>query len=185
MKIAILGGSFDPPHMGHVKIAESVITKLGFDQVWLVPCFAHAFGKKLSPAKDRFAMTTLLETKIIQASDLEIQKGGISISFETLTDLANLHPYHAFSWIIGSDQVSDFPKWEYWQEIINIYGLTIVQRDGKVHLPTLAGITFLQSDDIPNVSSTGIREKVKKGESISNLVPKKVEEYIMKHKLYA
>ena len=194
MKIAVLGGSFDPPHLGHVKIAEYVIATENFDQAWLIPCFAHAFGKVLSPAKDRFAMTTLLETKTIQASDFEIQKGGISISFETLTDLAKLHPYHAFSWIIGSDQVADFPKWEGWMEIITKFGLIIVQRDGKgnveektkdmLHLPTLAGITFIQSNSIPNVSSTEIREKVKKNESIHSLVPKSVEEYIIKHALY-
>ncbi len=170
MRIAILGGSFDPPHNGHVKIAESVISKLKFDQVWLMPCFAHAFGKNLTSAKDRFAMTVLLETKTIQTSDYEIIKGGISISYETLIDLKELHPHHSFSWIIGSDQIADFPKWEGWQEITHTFGLIIIQRDGK--------------NNIPNISSTEIREKVKKGEPITGLVPTKVEEYIKKHSLY-
>ncbi len=183
MRIAILGGSFDPPHMGHVKIAESVISQLKFDQVWFMPCFAHAFGKKLSSPQHRLAMTELLETKTVRASDFEIQKGGISISHETLLDLAQLHPYHNFSWIIGSDQIVDFPKWEGWQEIIQKFGLVIVQRD-LLNPSTLEGATFFQSDDIPNISSTEIREKVKKGESITDLVPTKVEEYIIKHKLY-
>lgn len=183
MKIAILGGSFDPPHNGHVKIAESVISQLKFDQVWLMPCFAHAFGKKLTDVKARFAMTMLLETKTIQVSDYEIQKGGISISYETLIDLKELHPHHSFSWIIGSDQIADFPKWEGFKEIISKFGLIIVQRDLS-HPPILDGATFLQSDDIPNVSSTEIREKIKKGEPITNLVPPKVEEYIKKNQLY-
>ena len=183
MHIAILGGSFDPPHNGHAKIAESVIAKLNFDQVWLMPCFAHAFGKTLLAASGRMAMTILLETKTIQALDYEIQKGGISISYETLTDLAKLHPHHSFSWIIGSDQIADFPKWEGWREIISKFGLIIVQRD-SLHLSTLQDVTFLQSNNIPNVSSTEIREKIKKGNSIENLVPKRVEEYIKKHKLY-
>lgn len=194
MKIAILGGSFDPPHNGHVKIAESVILKLGFDQVWLMPCFAHAFGKNLADAKDRFSMAALLETKTIQVSDYEIRKGGISISYETLTDLIELHPHHSFSWIIGSDQIADFPKWEGWQYIIQKFGLIIVARDKKenmekktkdlLQLQTLQGITFLQSDDIPNISSTEIRERVKKEEPITDLAPEKVEEYIKNHKLY-
>lgn len=182
MKIAILGGSFDPPHNGHVKIAENVIAKLNFDQVWLMPCFAHAFGKKLSNPADRLAMTMLLETKTIQTSDYEIRKGGISISFETICDLANLHPHHNFSWIIGSDQIADFPKWEGWQEIINRFGLIVVQRDKKAQ--TLDNTTFLQSNDIPNISSTEIRERVKNGQPITGLVPEKVEEYIKKHCLY-
>lgn len=194
MKIGILGGSFDPPHNGHLKIAESVITKLGFDQVWLMPLYAHAFGKTLTLAEDRFAMAALLETKAIQASDYEIQKKGISISYETLIDLTGLHPHHSFSWIIGSDQIPDFPKWEGWQEIIQKFGLIIVARNKHInleektkqllHLKTLQGITFLKSDDIPNTSSTEIREKVTKGEPITGLVPKSIEEYIKKHQLY-
>lgn len=194
MKIAILGGSFDPPHNGHVKIAEHVVTKLSFDQVWLVPCFAHAFGKNLTSAKDRFAMTILLETKTIQASNHEIRKEGISISFETLADLKELHPHHSFSWIIGSDQIADFPKWEGWKEIIQDFGIIIVQRDKEenvenktknlLQLQTLQEITFLQKNDIPNISSTEIRERIKKSESITGLVPTKVEEYIKKHQLY-
>lgn len=185
MRIAILGGSFDPPHNGHVKIAEHIVTKLGFDQVWLMPCFAHAFGKNLTNAKDRFAMTVLLETKTIQASDYEVQKGGISISFETLTDLAKLHPYDSFFWIIGSDQIADFPKWEGWKEIIDRFGLIVVQRDKKALTnKTFDNITLLQSNEIPNISSTEIREKVKKEEAITDLVPEKVEEYITKYNLY-
>ncbi len=184
MKVAILGGSFDPPHNGHVQIAQEVIRQLGFDLVWLIPCFAHAFGKNLSSPAHRFAMTKLLENKTVKVSDYEIQKTGISISFETLQDLSKLYPQESFSWIIGSDQIGDFPKWEHWQDIITKYGLIIVERGKENHLPTLQGITFLKSDNIPNISSTEIREKVKKGEPINELVPKVIENYIKEHKLY-
>ncbi len=194
MRIAILGGSFDPPHNGHVKIAENVLKKLAFDVVWLMPCFAHAFGKQLSPPQNRLSMARLLETSTVKISDFEIQKAGISISVETLEELAKQYPTDRFSWIIGSDQIKDFPKWDYWQEIISLYGLIIVKRDEKENLEdktkkalgmqTLDGITFLACEDIPNISSTEIREKVKRGESIDALVPKNIEEYIKKHGLY-
>ena len=164
MRVAVLGGSFDPPHNGHVKIAENVLKKFAFDVAWLMPCFAHAFGKKLSSSSSRLSMTKFLENKTVRASDYEIRKKGISISFETLQDFSKLYPQDSFSWIIGSDQIEDFPKWEGWQEIINRYGLIIVQRDRKenlkektkifLHLTSFDHIVFLDSEDIPNISST-------------------------------
>ncbi len=171
-----------------------MLKKQTCDLVWLVPCFAHAFGKKLSYPLHRFAMAKLLESKSVKISDYEIQKQGISISFETLQDFSKLYPQDAFSWIIGSDQIEDFPKWDYWQEIITRYGLIIVQRDGKENpedttkkalaLETFENIRFVSSEDIPDISSTEIRERVKNNQSIHALVPQKIEEYIVKHSLY-
>lgn len=165
MKIAILGGSFDPPHIGHFLVAKQVLIDYPIDQVWLIPCFLHAFSKKLTIVDHRLNMTRLIKTKNIKVSTYEIEKGGVSLSIETLKGLSKLYPQHKFSWIIGSDQVKDFTKWEGWQDLINIYGLIIAKR-------------------IPNISSTLIRNNIKQGKSISKLVPKKVEEYIKKHKLY-
>lgn len=192
MKIAILGGSFDPPHKGHIKIAEQVLLKLHFDQVWLMPCFTHAFGKKLSSPQDRLNMTKLLQAKNIKISNYETEKKEVSISFETLESLSKLYPQDYFFWIIGSDQIDDFPKWNNWQEIINKYGLIIIKRNKKEDIEektkniikNLDKILFLESANIPNISSTEIREKVKNGKPISNLVPEKVEEYINRHNLY-
>ncbi len=192
MRIVILGGSFDPPHNGHLILAREVVKQLSIEQVWLIPCFAHAFEKKLTRAEHRLAMIKLLETENIKVSDYEIQKGGISYSIETITELAKAFPNHSFSWVIGSDQVKDFPKWEGWREIISTFGLVIVARGKEENienktkevLRTLSNIRFLYATNIPDISSTVIREKIKNNESISNLVPKSVKEYIIKHQLY-
>lgn len=165
MKIAILGGSFDPPHIGHKIIAKQMRKDYKFDQVWLLPCCLHAFSKPLTAPTHRLNMAKMLKEKNIKVSDYEIKRGGISLSIETLIELSKIYPKHKFSWIIGSDQVKDFPKWEGWEEIINVYGLIIAKR-------------------IPNISSTIIRRHVKQKKPISHLVPKSVERYIKKHKLY-
>src|SRR5581483_6286412 len=106
MKIAILGGSFDPPHLGHILIARQVIERANMDEVWLMPNYntsAHhaVFQKKLSPVADRLAMATLLEQKKIKASDFEIENNQKSLAIVTLTLLSKQYPEHTFYWITG------------------------------------------------------------------------------------
>ncbi len=205
MNIAILGGSFDPPHNGHVVLANEILKKFSFqpqgltpkyfEKILLVPCFAHAFGKKLSSPQDRSAMTKLLESENVRASDIEIQKTGISYSIKTLHDLQKQFPTDHLYWVIGSDQLAEFHTWEGWKEIIKDFGLIVAQRGNEKHfqqnveeslqeLKSENTLFLLAPNDIPNISSTEIREKVKRNESIHNLVPKSVEEYIVKHSLY-
>lgn len=193
MKIAILGGSFDPPHNGHVKIAREIIIETLADNVWPVPCFSHAFNKDLSSPNDRLNMTKMLEEKNIVVSDYEIKKGGVSLSIETLNELSNLFPDNSFSWVIGSDQIEDFPKWENWQTIIEKFGLVVARRGedkdvkkeaDKVFGTGLASKVIFLSSQIPDISSTDIRNRVKQSKPIHALVPKSVEEYIIKNKLY-
>src|SRR3989344_6583435 len=115
MNIAILGGSFDPPHNGHRAIAGEIKKQLGLDHVLLMPCYQHPFRKSLSQALDRLAMTKLLENDDIKISDFEVKQQTISYSVDTLTTLSEMFPQDTFSWILGSDQLIDFPKWKNWQ----------------------------------------------------------------------
>lgn len=104
MKVAILGGSFDPPHLGHILIARQVKEILGLDQVLLIPNFKHAFGKIQSPAKHRLAMTKLLEDDFIKVSESELQRKGISFTIDTLNILESEYPNNKFS---GSLEVTN------------------------------------------------------------------------------
>ena len=194
MKIAVLGGSFDPPHFGHKILAEKIINELNFDKVLIIPCFDHDFGKKLSPAKNRLQMTKLLRKKQIEVSDIEIKRGGVSISIDTLIELGKQHPNDNFYWVLGSDQLSDFHKWDYWEKIISDFGLIVAKRDNEknlsqkirkdLDLEKLPKEIIILKADIPNISSTEVRERTKQNKSIHTLVPEKVEEYIIKHNLY-
>lgn len=203
MKIALLGGSFDPPHLGHILIARQVIEKIGIDEVWLLPMFgtaAHApiFQKDLSPVSDRLAMVNLLANHQIKVSDFELTHNQQSITIVTLELLEKQYPDHTFYWITGSDKVDTFKKYDRWQDIIQKHHLVIFPREHMLwHLEDRVKEAF-QLREIPetvtvmhdkdliltNISSTKIRDRVRKGLSIRDIVPEEVEKYIKGHKLY-
>lgn len=198
MKIAILGGSFDPPHIGHALIAQQVKNILDMNQIWLLPNNQHAFGKKQSPAPDRFRMTKFLEENNIIVSDFEIKSKGISYTIDTLNALKKIYPEDEFYWILGSDQLESFQKYKNWQEITANYRLIVFPRESVVHklkdkvkkslnLKSIPeNITVMQNKDLilMNISSSMVRERIKYGVSIKYLVPENVEEYIKENKLY-
>lgn len=198
MRIAILGGSFDPPHLGHLSVARQVKSLYRLDEIWLIPCFQHAFDKKLSPAHHRLAMTKLLEEDGIRVSDWEVKKPTMSISIETLREVST-HYGHTFSWIIGSDQLQDFPKWHEWERIINDFGLIVFPRgiteetvEQQIirtlnYLTVPSAIRFAERNEITisHISSTEIRQRLKNGLAITNMVTPAIEAYIIKHKLYS
>lgn len=198
MKIGILGGSFDPPHIGHVLVVQQIIERLNLDRIVLMPVFSHPFEKKLSLPKHRLSMAKFLETKSIEVSNFEIKQGKVSYSIDTLNYLSKAHPRDSFFWIIGAEQLEEFDRWKKWEEIIKRYSLIIFPRDPYGYELEKTVKKFLSLKTIPknmilmnqkdllvtNVSSTIIRERVKKGFSIEYLVPKKVEKYIKDNNLY-
>jgi len=197
MKIAILGGSFDPPHKGHIAIARYLLKFNNFNQVWLMPCYSHPFVKNLSAPSKRLAMTKYLENDNIKVSDFEIGKKTISYSINALKYLTNKYPKNKFSWVIGEDQVKDFTKWKGWKEIINKFNLIIIPRSNfKTAEKGLENIVkqSVSSKNIIlidrekfspiHISSTLIRKKIKEKIPISDFVPKKIEKYITERNLY-
>jgi nicotinate-nucleotide adenylyltransferase len=198
MNIAILGGSFDPPHLGHYFIIIQVKELLQMDEIWLMPVFTHPFQKELLPVADRLAMTKLLCNDYIKISDFEIKNNQSSFTINTLTSLEKLHPEHTFHWIIGSDQLNSFQKYKDWQELIRKYNIIIFPREYVIsHLEEKVKESFtLQTipqnvkvlhDErmlLTNISSSKVRQRVKKGLPIHHLVPNSVESYIYEHGLY-
>src|SRR5688572_20230331 len=134
MKIAVLGGSFDPPHIGHILIAQQVIEYAGVDQVWLLPNYTtethdKIFQKSLSPVEDRLAMAKLLKDDEIKVSDFEITQNKESITIITLEMLSKKYPEHEFYWITGSDKLDTFKKYDRWQDIVSKHKLIIFPRE--------------------------------------------------------
>ncbi len=209
MNIAVLGASFDPGHNGHLAIARNVLRSQKVNKVILMPVNIHPFAKELTKASHRLEMAKFLIGKDIEVSDLEIKKNSTSYSIDTLKSLQKQFPKDKFFWIIGSDHLGNFTKWKDWQKIIKDFGLIVVARDtshlrggvapqsnaaGTFDVPPaahLAGesrrnIIILNAKDFPpfDISSSEIKKKVKEGKSITNLVPKEVESYIIRNKLY-
>lgn len=206
MNIAILGGSFDPPHKGHIAVANRLLKLYHFDQAWLMPCYQHPFikpstksvlGKNLLASDKRLEMTKYLENGNVKVSDCEIRKKKISYTINTLRYLTQKRPKDKFFWVIGTDQVDNFTKWREWREIINNFKLIVVPRTGfkkaEKELKNIAklvvvpkNIVLIDRKRFPPIyiSSTLTRKRIKEKKPISNLVPKRVENYIIQNKLY-
>jgi len=203
MKIAILGGSFDPPHIGHFLIATQIIEQADIDEVWLLPNYTttthhKVFQKNMSPAPIRLEMAKLLQNEKIKVSDFEIENNKDSITIITLKLLSKKYPEHKFYWITGSDKLEDFQKYDDWEDLVHKYNLIIFPREHMLwnledrvkqafnlqQIPQ--NIIVLANKDLvlSNVSSSIIRERVKKGLSIKYLVPENVQEFIKKNNLY-
>ena len=187
MQVALFGGSFDPPHNSHLTVAKEVLKDLPeVDQVWLLPDNQHDWKTLQASSQDRLAMLRFLEQNQIKVSDVAIQRGGKTLTIDIVKQLQET-TNNTYIWICGADQLKDFHKWNDFAELEERIQFIIYPRIGydipKIlpkHARVMAPNDFIATDD----NSTIIRKRVKEGLSISDLVPKKVEEYIIEHGLY-
>jgi len=187
MKIAILGGRFDPPHIGHFLVAKQVLDfRKDIDKVLLVPAFKHQWKPIIASPKDRIEMLKFFVEPKIEISDVEIKRKGISYSIDTIKTIKKETGAEIY-WVVGSDILPEFKKWKHADELLKLATFLVVPRDPH-SLPKKipAGFEVISSPKLitTDFSSTLIREKIKKGESIKNLVPECIEKYIIEHKLY-
>jgi len=166
LKVGILGSLFDPPHRGHLFLARTALKTAVIDEVWLMPNYSHPWREAKESAQDRLAMCRLLvkNEQQIKVSEMEITRQGKSYTIDTVRQLKKQYPNYHFYWIMGNDRLIDLNKWK------NIKQL-------------LKEIEFIVLPKI-KISSTMIRGRLKNQLSIIDLVPKEIEGYIKKHRLY-
>ncbi len=185
MNIAILGGRFDPPHIWHFWTAQQVLENMpDIDQVWLMPDYSNAFKSMNTHPYDRVEMLHFLETGRIKLSTIAISKETTTYTIDIVRELVK-DPYNKYYWIVGSDITSEFSKWRDYQKLTRlIQFLVIPRKDYPIkNLPTgfnRVGGNLMMS----NVSSTLIRERIKRGQTIAGLVFPEVEQYIKRNNLY-
>lgn len=180
MEVALLGGSFNPPHVGHLLAAVYVHATLPVDQVWLVPTFRHPFGKPHEPFEHRVAMCRALGEHAgpwLQVSEAEAQVGGQGRTVELLDWLLPRHPGARFRFVIGSDILADLPQWKDWDRIQRLVQVTVLHRAGYP-APGALG------PPLAMVSSTEIRRRLEAGEAPDDLVPRRVLAYARAQGLY-
>ncbi|HEX9615195.1 MAG TPA: nicotinate-nucleotide adenylyltransferase [Bacteroidota bacterium] len=189
-RIGIFGGSFDPPHLGHLIAAEVARQASSLDAVIFVPAFQPPHKLRTSSARpaQRMEMTRLAVrgNRCFSVSDYEIRRGGISFTVDTLRALVERHPSSEFSLIIGADSFVEFSSWKSPDEIIRMAGLLVYPRTGYERPSTgmsLPPAEFLRAPVI-DLSSSMIRRRVREGLSVRYLVPVPVERYIQTRKLY-
>ena len=203
MRIAILGGAFDPPHIGHYLVARQTLEKLHMDEVWFMVCYQYfpefpIKNFRISSYTYRYKMVEYISTPPLIVSNFESNFNKSSKTINTLRLLKEHYPQHMFYWIIGSDQLETFRLWNKWSDIVQNHNLIIFPRDTNfVNLENRVKRAF-QLNIIPshiiileetelivsNISSSLIRKRIRTGLPIKGMVDEKVERYIRKNKLY-
>ena len=192
MKTGIFGGTFNPPHKGHTRLAEKAAEFLGLDRMLIIPsCIPpHKIPGKLASGNDRMEMCRLaFEGDFYEISSMELDRGDKSYTVETLRELKKLYPDDEFYFIIGSDMLATFTQWYCWEEILTLANICAASRE-KGFEPDLSVYTpeqrerFVLLDVEPfEVSSTQLR-RIVAGEGETDLLDEKVRRYIEENDLY-
>jgi len=186
-KVGVLGGSFNPPHMGHLVIADQIKDQLDLDKIIFLPTAKppHSSVNKTTISSD--IRVDMLDLAIQSHPDFdlelyEVEQGGKNYTYDTMKVLQDLYPAVDFYFIIGGDMIADLPNWYNIDKLVELVQFVGVKRPGyksdcdypiiMVDIPTM------------EISSSTIRQKVKTGSSIRYLVPEAVEEYIVLEGLY-
>lgn len=185
-RVGILGGTFNPPHIGHLIIANEVLHALNLDEVRLMPNAnpPHKEIQNKVTARQRLSMVELSIKGIplLKLEAIEIDQGGTSYTFDTMELLRHREPDTDFYFIIGGDQVEDLPTWYKIDELLKNVHLVGVPRPNKL-LETAYPIITLPIPQI-DLSSTTIRNRIAKGETTQFLITDAVRDFIRKGQLY-
>jgi len=213
-RIGVLGGTFDPVHLGHLAAARSADQSLAFDRLLFMPSHAppHRPDSPRASGYHRLQMTALAVAGVAgwEASDLELARGGASFTFDTLTTLRQGEPGSQFFFITGADAFAEIASWRRYPELLELAHFVVIARAGtsfdriRTGLPQLSSrmvacdlaspatcraapfpSIFLVNADTPDVSSTEVRRRAAAGEPLTGLVPDAVARYITEHRLYA
>jgi len=200
MRLGIYGGSFDPVHYGHLLLAECCREQLRLDEVWLIPAAVppHKQSRQRASGKARLEMLelALAGSDRLRASPLEIDRGGVSYTVETLAAIREQHPAAALFLLLGADALFDLPTWREPARICELALPVIVRRGGSPE-PDLSVLAPLVSParlneiravqvqmPLMELSSTDLRERAGQGQSLRYRTPRAVEKYIQTQGLY-
>lgn len=191
MKIGVFGGTFNPPHNGHVRLAKAAVDQLKLDKLLVIPsCIPpHKIAAKLADGQERLEMCRLAFgcDPRFEVSPMELERGSRSYTVETLRELKALYPDSELYFIVGSDMLESFDKWYLWQEILSLSVLCAASREEGYspdlsRFGKLAGRIKIITLDPLEVSSTQIRNSA--GAVSPELLDPKVAAYIREHGLY-
>jgi nicotinate-nucleotide adenylyltransferase len=194
MKVGVLGGTFDPVHVGHLVLAERARDELSLDLVLFVPAGDpwRKSHREITAAEHRLAMLRLAVegNDAFGVSDIEIKREGPTYTADTLATLAAERLDDEFYFIVGADALADMPNWHEPERIVDHARLAVAPRDvqeaniAALALPAIAGRIVQFTMPPLAVSSTEVRERIAAGRSVRYLVPGRVLEYIDAQSLY-
>lgn len=187
MRIGIMGGTFDPIHVGHLVAASFVHEELNLDQVIFIPA-GNPWQKsetRVSDGKVRLKMIELAiesDSRFI-SSDIEIKRSGPTFSIDTIKELLLENPNNEYFWIIGADALAGMPTWHNFLDLKELIHVVAVNRNGVNSAEVDFNYRFVEIPEI-RISSTEIRNRIANNKSIKYLVPNNVESFIKESGLY-
>jgi nicotinate-nucleotide adenylyltransferase len=211
VRIGIIGGSFNPVHLGHLYAARFALRKANLNEVWFLPAYLppHKAKSQFVSAYHRFAMLSLatIKTKNFKILTFELDKSSICYTIDTINSLIqsfNDKNNHQFFFIMGSDSLLEIQTWKDYPKLLNLIFFIILERSNVSYnslssLPSWIKEKFtfnlnemdlirknilLLKGKMPNISSSTIRNLIRENKDIGNLVPKSVIKYIQKYNLY-
>lgn len=195
MRLAIFGGSFDPPHVGHLLVAADAAEQLSLDRLIFVPAATQPLkaGRSGATAEQRLAMVRLMVDGYpgLAVSDVEVVRSGLSFTVDTLRHFAEQYPADSRHLIVGDDVLDTFAQWKDPQRILELARIVILEREGSGAArplpPVMSGggaeVRRIRTRRV-DVSSTEVRERVRVGKSVRGFVTDGVAEYIGRAGLY-
>ena len=211
MRLGILGGTFDPIHNGHLRLAEEICEELNLSKVLLIPGAQppHKEGPLLAPFPDRFEMTKIAAacSSYLEACDIEGLRKGPSYSIETIRLIREKYKNQLeLFFILGSDAFKEINTWKEYKSLFQMTNFVVIERPGIIFEELSSfikslGVDFwergtgdfinshgnhvlLKKSTLMDISSTKIRQDIRAGKSINFIVPQQVKEYIIKKGLY-
>lgn len=195
MKILLFGGSFDPIHIGHIEAAKKAIEKLNIDKVIFIPTNQTPLKSNnlVASNKDRYNMIlkSIKENKKLDVSDYEIKKQDVSYTYNTVKYFKQIYKEDELYFLIGTDRVKDLEKWYNIDKLKNLITFIFVPRNNENLKEIIAKNDFLKKINyvilelpIIEISSSYIREKLKKNKNIDDLIDKNCAKYIEELNLY-
>ena len=185
----IFFGSFNPIHIGHLIIANTMLERVGLDKIMFIVSPQNPLKEKsnLLPEYDRLEMVrrAVYENPSFELSDIEFKMPRPSYTIDTLSYLYDKYPERKFSVIIGQDNLEQLPKWKNYEKILEYYPLLVYPRahSQKTNLDDHKRIQMIEAPII-EISASFIRDNIKKGLSVKYLVPQEVEQYILDKKIF-
>lgn len=188
-RIALYGGSFDPVHRGHLLVAQAAFEELELDRVIFIPAAQSPFkpDHPLTPSGLRLAMLriALAGRTYAEVDPLEIARGGVSYTIDTVRSLLDRHPNTELHYLIGADHVPHLPKWREAEELARLVEFIVIPRPGEPLVPVPTPFRSRQLRGFPlGVSASQIRDRCRTKRDISLLTPSTVAEFIRTNQLY-
>lgn len=187
-RVALLGGSFDPPHVGHACLALSILSGAQAPEVWVLPCADHPHGKAMAPFSHRSAMCQLAFRHLqphVKVLEIEKHLPAPSYTAQTLKTLHEVFPKTRFDWVIGSDLAAQLPSWQHADWLAQHVRFLVVGRDGHpFNAPPGFEFHIFEGLVLPNIASRNLRGRISNAESAPAGIDQAVWAYAQEKGVY-